>query len=203
MGTIPQNKISLVKKLYYDKGYGMQNIASYLNVSIYAVEYFMKHNSLKRRSYSEASKIVFNNTPLSFKIKTKLNEQEEKLKIKAVMIYWCEGSKSPKSHTVDLANCDPLMLKIFIRFLRKICRVDEKRIKIYLYAYSNQDISKNIEYWSHVINIPKSQFTQPYIRTDFQESKIDKMPHGMIHIRYADTRLLNIIKEWIKQYSKT
>jgi len=146
MGKIPQNKMRLIKKLYYDQGYSMKDIAKSLNVSLDAVCYFMRYNNLERRSGSEAQKTVFNNTPLSFKIKTKLSEREEKLKIKSVMIYWCEGSKSPKSNSVDLANCDPLMLKIFIRFLRKICRVDEKRIKIYLYAYSNQDISKNIEY---------------------------------------------------------
>jgi hypothetical protein len=28
------------------------------------------------------------------------------------------------------------------------------------------------------------------------------MPYGMVHIRYADKKLLYIIKEWIKKYSK-
>jgi len=53
-----------------------------------------------------------------------------------------------------------------------------------------------------MLNVPANQFTKPYVRTDFQESKVDKMPHGMIHIRYADKKLLYLIKELIKKYSK-
>ena len=202
MGKIPKSKINVIKRLYYDKGYNMKDIAEKFDVSYKTVLCFMKSNDLKRRSFKEANKNSFEHKPLSFKFKINLKDKDRELLIKAIMIYWCEGSKGFKSNTVDLANCDPEMLKLFILFLRKICRVDESRIRIYLYCYSNQNIDKNIEYWSNMLNVPANQFTKPYVRTDFQESKVDKMPHGMIHIRYADKKLLYLIKELIKKYSK-
>jgi len=146
MGKIPKSKINVIKRLYYDKGYNMKDIAEKFDVSYKTVLCFMKSFYVSDRSFKEANKNSFEHKPLSFKFKINLKDKDRELLIKAIMIYWCEGSKGFKSNTVDLANCDPEMLKLFILFLRKICRVDESRIRIYLYCYSNQNIDKNIEY---------------------------------------------------------
>lgn len=117
------------------------------------------------------------------------------------MLYWGEGSKWDGEVTVDFANSDEKMIKLFLVFLRKVCGVREKKLRVFAYFYANQKINKNINYWSKVTRIPKNQFTKPYIRKDFKESKKDKMPHGLIHIRYADKKLLNVIRNWIDEYS--
>jgi hypothetical protein len=129
-----------------------------------------------------------------------LTLKEQKLKLMGIMAYWCEGSKSTHHNNcrVDFANCDPQMMKIFILFLRKICGIDETRLRMSIYGYSNQDINKITKYWSRLLKVPCSKFIKPYVRTDFDISKKDRMPYGLAHIRYHDKKLLILIKNWIE-----
>ena len=46
---------------------------------------------------------------------------------------------------VDFANSDKDMIIMFMQFLRKVCGVDEKRLRVYSYFYSNQNIEKTEE----------------------------------------------------------
>jgi len=73
---------------------------------------------------------------------------------------------------------------------------------VYLYCYSNQSIELLLNYWYKLTNIPKSQFSKPYVRNDFLPEKSGKMEYGMVHIRYADKKLLYQIDNWIKEYGK-
>lgn len=81
--------------------------------------------------------------------------------------------------------------------------MDESRLRVYLYCYSNQDVDDLISYWSSICDIPKSQFTKPYVRKDFNPNQVRKMEHGLIHIRYSDKVILSGIKEMIDFYSSS
>ena len=186
----------LVKKLYIGQKLSMKKVSDKLGISIDAVLHCMRKNNISRRSFTEANAIVFQNKKLSFKEKVKLSEKEKKLKIAGLMLYWGEGYKSLLSHGVDFANSDPVMIKVFINFLRTVYGVDEKRFRILLYCYSNQNVPELINFWSKLTLIPKKQFSKPYIRTDFKENG-RKMKYGMIHLRYADKKLLFSIMDAI------
>jgi hypothetical protein len=160
----------------------------------------MKKNDLKRRKIHESNNINFERSALSFKIRKLNTEKLRTLKVIGIMLYWGEGGKSDEAMTVDFANSDKSMIILFLRFLREICGVDEKRLRIYPYFYANQDINRNINFWCNITKISKKQFTKPYIREDYNENKIHKMPYGLIHIRYADKRLLRLLKKWIEGY---
>lgn len=201
MATISNKKLKIIKNLYYKKGLGVQGIANKLNVSIDAVFYFMRKHELKRRSSSESNLIRYCNSKTSFSLSELKTEKLRTLKAIGTMLYWGEGCKSDKMGVVDFANSDYKMIKLFLRFLREICGIDEKRLRVYLYLHSNQDVKRCIRYWSKITEIKKRQFTSPYIRKDFDENKKEKMPNGLIHIRYADKKLLNLIKNWIFEYS--
>ncbi len=176
----------------------MNDIAKHYGVSIDAVVYFMRKHEVKRRSARESALALFERKPFSYHVKENLSREEQILKAAAVMLYWAEGSKSAKYAAVDFANSDPDMIKIFVKFLRTICRVDENRIRIYLYCYANQNVNELKRYWSRITEIPIRQFTQPYVRQDYQENG-RKMKHGMIHVRYADKKLLEQMKSWIHE----
>jgi len=199
MATIDKSRIKKIKKLYYIDKLSMQDIADDLGVSINAVVYCMRKNALTRRKSNESNSIKFDKQALSFSLKKIKNNKLEMLKVIGVMLYWGEGYKAGK-HTVDFANSDEGMVKLFLNFLRNICGVDEKRLRVYLYCYSNQNIPKCVDFWSRITKINKKQFTRPYIRKDYKEGRIGKMPHGMVHIRYSDKKLLEIIKNWIEEY---
>ena len=200
MVALDDKKLNLVKKLYYREGYSMKKVAETLCVSADEVVYFMRKHNLKRRTLKENSATRFKNKPLSYRIKKKLTLKEEALKIIGVTLYWGEGYKTEKSSGIDLANSDVAMVSVFLRFLREVCYVDEKRLRVLLYCYSNQNPKQLVSFWSKVTKIPLKQFTKPYVRKDFNHAMIGKMPRGMVHIRYADKKLLEVVKSWIEGY---
>lgn len=129
MASLP---INLVKQLYYKEGLSTIEIAKKLQITPWIVQKFMVRNKLPRRTFSEANVERFKKQPITFLLKRNLSPKERELKIAGTMLYWAEGSKSnPKIRmwTVDFANSDPLMIKLFLQFLRQICGVDKKTIK--------------------------------------------------------------------------
>ena len=125
---------------------------------------------------------------LSYHPKEILNTNEEKLKIGGLMLYWGEGSKK-SDNGIDFANSDPIMISYFLKFFRTIYNPTEKRLRALLYTYHDNNIPEQIKYWSNITKIPVSQFSKPYTRSTSQQ-KHDKMPHGLVHVRYYDKRLL-------------
>ncbi len=203
------NKILIterIKKLYYEKRMSVPEIANRLRVSTRSIYKQMDRSGLRRRTNAETKKLVFKKKTPSFKIKKKLSLKERELMIAGIMLYWAEGSKIKKQEgvvcgkTVDFTNSDPTMIRLFLSFLRKICRVDERRLRIYLYCYANQDVVHLKNYWSKLTKIPLSQFTKPYVRKEFSLQKIGKMKYGLVHIRYSDKKLLLQIYKWIEEY---
>lgn len=189
--------IDKVKNLYYKEGLSSTEVGKRLGFSVWQVIKFMKKNNLPRRSSAETNNLNYESKPPSFKPKSSLTNKEKQLKTAGLMIYLGEGSKK-NSHTVDLANSDVLTIKLFLKMLREIYRVKEEKLRIYLYCYANQNPEDLIEHWSNLTKIPKNQFSKPYIRKDFLESKINKMPHGLVHIRYNDKKLLSLFKKEIE-----
>ncbi len=195
---------SLIEKLYYKKGLSTIEISKRLRISVWVVLGFMRRNNIIRRSFNEANRIYFEKKPSSFLIKKRLSKKEEKLKTAGVFLYWGEGAQlQGKNCSVDFANSKPEMVRVFLNFLRKVCGIDEKRLRVYLYCYSDQNIESLLNYWYKVTQIPLGQFTKPYIRKDFLAEKSGKMKYGLVHIRYADKKLLYKIDNWIKDYCKT
>jgi len=200
MVTLSKN---LIEKLYCKEKLSASKIAKKLKTTTWTVLGFMTRNNIPRRTFKEANEICFENKPLSFSLKKRLSARDEKLKMTGVFLYWAEGAKlSGKNCGIDFANSNPEMIRIFVKFLRKICGVNEKKLRIYLYCYSNQSIEVLLNYWYKLTNIPKSQFSKPYVRNDFLPEKSGKMKYGMVHIRYADKKLLYQIDNWIKEYCK-
>ena len=197
MATISDNKLGLIKK-YYQGGLSVREIAGKLGTPFNATFYFLRKHKIQRRTIQESNALQFAKKPLSFKIKNRLSAREEKLKVAALMLYWGEGAKRGK--VVDLANSDTAIVRIFLHFLRRICKVDENRLKAYIYCYSNQNLEEIKRYWLDNTLIPAEQFSRPYIRTDFAMKAGRQMENGLIHIRYCDKKLLIYILNEIEQY---
>lgn len=181
-----------ISNLYNKNGLSASEIARKYNISVWRVISFMRRNKLKRRESSETLELQFERRALTFNKKENLDENERKLLFGGLSLYWAEGSKV-NTHTVDFANSNEKMLLIFIKMLRDIYSVDEKKLRVYIYCFANQNTVELIRHWSTKLKIPISQFSKPYIRKDFKIEKIGKMPFGLVHIRYNDTKLLKKI----------
>jgi|AntRauTorckE6833_2_1112554.scaffolds.fasta_scaffold81218_1 hypothetical protein len=200
MQSVPKSQVAQVRYLYKEKKLSAREIAETLGYSIDAIYYIMRKNRIQRRSSKENNLIHFHKKPATFCIKNKLSSADHKLLVAGVMLYWAEGYKTSKSKGIDFANSDPAMQTLFIHFLRTICNVDESKFRVHLYSHSQSATAKQIAYWSTILDIPKRQFTKPYINPNSTLDKKDKMPYGLVHIRYFDKKLLQQVLSWIEEY---
>ncbi|MEX2008273.1 MAG: hypothetical protein WD850_02205 [Candidatus Spechtbacterales bacterium] len=199
MPRIPENQLKNVQRLYYKDRVSMREIAEALDVSLDAVVYFMRRHGLARRSFSEINADRFARKAPSFKERTPPSSSLREMRAVVAMLYWGEGYKSDKSAGLDFANSDQAMVVAFLKALRGIYELDESRFRVLLYCYADQDSERLIVHWSRVTGIARQQFTKPYVRRDFRPHG-RKMPYGMVHIRYADKKLLMAVKKLIEYY---
>jgi DNA-binding Lrp family transcriptional regulator len=183
-------KKELLYKLYYDKRLSMWDIAKILSVTPATVIYWMEKHNLKRRSRSEGAYVKQNPNGDPFRIKKKINNKERMLLISGLMLYCGEGHRNNK-YSIQLANLDHKILKIFTEFLRKICGVHKNKISLYvqLYRKFNKDAAR--DYWSKTLMIPKPQI-YIYTHTD-KRSKIEEQrsKFGIARIQVHNYKLKN------------
>lgn len=186
---------------YVKQKLSVQQIADFLNISSSGIRHVLDRNKIRRRSISDAIRYI-NITKFKkgeFKIKRNLNNHQQRLKLAGVMIYWGEGTKSGNS--VVLSNSDPNLVKIFLKFLREICEVSNKRLRVVLHYYQYQKEDKLIKYWAKATKIPVGQFCKSFLhdKTGGSYKRVSKF--GTISLRYSDKELLKIINLWIKEYA--
>ncbi|MSU45217.1 MAG: hypothetical protein EXS47_01120 [Candidatus Zambryskibacteria bacterium] len=202
--TIPDNKKSLIVDLYRNKKYSIKEISDYLKVSVDATTFFFRKQNIQRRTQKEAQYEKFLKKTPSFKKNILKNADLKTLSIIGIMLYWAEGFKGNDSSTyqaVDFTNSDPNMIKIFLKFLRSTYSLNESKLRILLYCYSDQNVTDLVRFWSKTTLIPQSQFSKPYVKSNFNKDG-NKMKHGMVHVRYSDKKLLLDIKSMIEFYVK-
>lgn len=203
MASIKQTQLNKIKELYYKRKYSMKAIGKELGASIHSVLYFMRKNGLVRRTLKEEQKLRFENKKPSFTIRSN-DKYSMELNAIGSMLYWGEGYKGNENSpakSVDFANSDPDMIKLFLIFLRKRFILDENKFRVLLYCYSDQDVSSLIRFWSKETNISPTAFTKPYVRSDFKP-EARKMKYGLVHIRYYDKKLLLELKKMIDSYKE-
>ena len=182
---------------YENRKLSEMQIARLFSISPNRVRRILDQHQVQRRSISDAITNLnitrFNKKP--FVAKTELNATDQLLKWAGIMLYWGEGTK--KGASVALSNSDPLMVMIFMDFLRSICGVDEKRMRIGLHYYQDHNPDTLVAYWSKLTGVPKSQFDRPFLHNAGKGSYKLKSKYGTVAVRYSDTKLLTLIINWI------
>jgi len=119
-----------------------------------------------------------------------------------LFLYWGEGSKT-KDTNLSVANTDPSIIRFFIHWLVDELKVSKEKLRIYLHLYSDMDIKEKIGFWSKEIDIPKNQFTKPYIKKNLSASINHKgrFGHGTCCVNIGDARLSERILMTIKAIS--
>lgn len=196
--SIVQHLNESIISLYCD-GCSGREVAEKLNCSLKKVYRTLDQYDIKRRSGSERNALSFSKRPLTYSLKKSLSPNEETLRNAALMLYLGEGAKT--GTTVDFTNSNPNAVKIFTRFLREICNVDDDKLRVYLYCFSSQNRQEIMRFWSKFLNIPSSQFTKPYISPSKSSRRVLK--YGIVHVRYNDKRLLKKILSLYQQLARS
>lgn len=110
------------------------------------------------------------------------------LYIYGLALYEGEGFKTVQSR-LGMANTSPLVMSIFVRWLREFFDIDETRLRARLYLHSGLDLDGATAFWSDLLAIPVEQFGAPYRALQRGGHRTAKHVRGCLSVRYSDVRL--------------
>jgi len=87
------------------------------------------------------------------------------------------------TYPVEITNTDPRIIKIFLEFLRKDIKVDEKLLKVQIQIHEGDSLNKLEDYWSKVTGIPRKRFNKTIIHPN---GKKHGKGIGTCKIRYTN-----------------
>lgn len=126
-----------------------------------------------------------------------------------IALYWAEGHKEKtKSSLVELGNLDPYLIKIFLKWLRKICKIPKKDINFWLFIHetARKRLSEVQKYWAKatgftVENFQKVSWKKHKINT--KRKNIGENYYGLLRIIVKRSVNLNRkIAGWIEGICK-
>jgi hypothetical protein len=136
--------------------------------------------------------------------RTEAEEEFEILKynplfIAGVMLYWGEGDK-PTNGQTRLSNADPLLIKLYVEFLRKACRIPEEKIKASVLIYPDIDEQSNRRFWSFATGIPLTRFTKSVLIQG--KHKTRRLSNGVCSVLVLSTYFKVKVLTWMKLLPK-
>lgn len=123
-----------------------------------------------------------------------------------VCFYWAEGTKEKEYRPgsgVAFSNMDPKMIKLFLKWLDKICKIPKDMIgfEIMVHDTHKHRVNEVIKYWSKITGFSSIDFYQVY----FKRSKIKKTNrknigekyHGVLKVKVRQSsELVRKIASW-------
>lgn len=175
--------------LYFENKLSMAEIAKQLKVSEHKVQYWMEKHSLKRRSWSQATYCKRNPKGDPFSIKQITSTRQVFLQGLGLGLYWGEGTKADK-FSVRISNSDPFFIQIFIKFLREIYQINEKKLRFALHIFSDINPEKTQKYWCQRLNISPAQFFKTQvINLKRKGTYKKKSKYGVLTLIFSNKKL--------------
>ncbi|MEK7619200.1 MAG: hypothetical protein AAB416_03105 [Patescibacteria group bacterium] len=132
---------------------------------------------------------------------------KRELWLMGVMLYWAEGAKQ-KEHNVAsgvrFSNSDPVMIRVFLRWLDEICRIqfDQVRLDVYIHETAKKTKQEIFHHWSKKIGVPIGSFQGLYYKKGNIKTKrknIGEDYFGLVSLKvYRSTIMNRRITGWVK-----
>jgi hypothetical protein len=100
----------------------------------------------------------------------------------ALALYAGEGGKSEGA--VIFANSDPVLIRVFLRWLRSEFDLDEERFRGRLYLHTDLDLAVATEFWSELSGIPPERFHRPYRAAADPTMRRNRHERGCFTVKY-------------------
>ncbi|MEW5805493.1 MAG: hypothetical protein AB1721_02085 [Patescibacteria group bacterium] len=121
--------------------------------------------------------------------------KKNRLFIAGVMIYWGEGDKLLKNGQLRISNIDPMMINIFVQFLKNIFKINSGKIRIWLLLYPDLRKDRCVRYWLRKTGLPKTCFTKPVVIKRRGLKK--KLSYGVCNVGITNKYLKTKLLKWI------
>lgn len=123
----------------------------------------------------------------------------KELKLIGIMLYLGEGGKTG-NWSMCLANSDPVIIQIMMRFFKEICKVPDSKFRASIHTFAHADVEKTEKYWSQLTKIPRKQFYKTYTKPSIASlQKRKTLPFGTLEVYVHDTRLFLTMMGWIEK----
>jgi len=185
-----------LEQLYLRERLSMAEIANKLGCSVNKVVYWMDRYEIARRQRDEASYVKHNPNGDPFEKKNLESAGDLELFHLVLGLYLGEGTK--KTRRVAISNADPRLIRLFLRFLRETCGVNEKKIRAWMNIFDDVNLEEAQAYWERVTGLSRSQFFKPTVRPSRGGSYINKSQYGTITIEVSNSKLFDRIEKWCK-----
>ncbi|MDD2758505.1 MAG: helix-turn-helix domain containing protein [Patescibacteria group bacterium] len=158
-----------------------RQISEQLGISKSTVSLWLKNLKWSEDIIDELAKIAKTKSRAQLKVMTEKRRQQNEARRKeaakeaarqfsgflknyifltGISIYWGEGDKQAHNGLVRMSNTDPMMLRLFIKFLKEICGVPQERIKLWLLLYPDNNEEACRKYWKRLCHVQDSQFVK-------------------------------------------
>ncbi|MBI5135352.1 hypothetical protein HZA86_03935 [Candidatus Uhrbacteria bacterium] len=129
---------------------------------------------------------------------------QRELWLLGVALYWAEGhkEKEKRSAALQFGNSDPLMITLFLRWLRVVFHITDDRIRLGLYIHKNSKntVERAKDFWKGITGLPVIHFV--YFKQGNPKTKrknIGDLYFGLLRITVLSSINLNRqIEGWIK-----
>jgi hypothetical protein len=118
--------------------------------------------------------------------------------IAGVILYVGEGDKR-NPNRIALANSDPIVLRVFLKWLADCLIIPKEDVRLGLHLYSNMNIAKEVKFWQDTLGFGRNSFYKTQIRpvrTRFSYADGDR--HGTCTVYVIGSgpkaRLMQMIK---------
>ncbi|PIS38984.1 MAG: hypothetical protein COT34_00820 [Candidatus Nealsonbacteria bacterium CG08_land_8_20_14_0_20_43_11] len=115
-------------------------------------------------------------------------------------LFWAEGSKSHRWR-LCLANSDPEIIKVMMKFFREICHIPDEKIKALVHIYPGLNYKKVLTFWTKIAKLPKKNFYKPQTqisRASKRKRDRNTLPYGTLHLTAGNTLITSQVKGWIQ-----
>lgn len=158
---------------------------------IKSTNHFYKSARIQEKKYKNEELSLFSNYSVN----------KDQARIFLSLLYWCEGSKYPSSNCVAFSNSDHIMMRTFIKLLRKSFKISEEKIRIKLQLHSTHNEYVEKVFWSNLLKVPLEQFGKSTIT--IPNNKRKRLNYrGTCTIKYYDVKLLLNITGIYEEFGK-
>jgi len=188
-----------LNELYVEKKLSMHQIAAKLHCSVNQVAYWMNRYQFKRRTVAEGVYVKWNPGGDPFRISQPRNIKDAFLFGLGVGLYWGEGTKANK-HSIRLGNTDPDLIRQFIKFLREIYGIEDKKLRFGLQLFSDMSPEKALRFWCRSLDISRKQFSKVVVTPSRGAGTyVKKIKHGVLTVYYHNRKLRDILCDEIEK----
>jgi transcriptional regulator with XRE-family HTH domain len=203
------------RRIRREEGESMKRIARRVGVSVSSVSLWVRDIELSAEQRAELGNKVsggWSANAIAARQRRSESQREGRERMRrsdcmfvaGCMLFWAEGDKSRNS--VRMANSDPALLRVFVRFLRECygAPIDRIRITCNLFADHIERQCEIEQFWLDELGLPRSCLLPSVVNVYSkysQKKRKNKLPYGTCKVVYSDTRTVQSIYGAIQEYA--